>query len=354
MDQSPTPNLGLMHAPSSPARESAVSAGDIEALETGDLDNSRNPFGQLIGDRYVDGKAPLGDQSPADFYASKSVPEILAYNFKQFGGLVKVVPIILSKDNCRIRDLGQLVARAHFWLNGFRGSQRVRKVTFHNRFVEVFFRCWHSNSRGVEIVASEKERADGQADLQFFVSQVQEFLQWAKVENEVGTGPKQLHLILAGVLDDAGAGECPAGSPAPAPAAVTGGGLPEKAAVTAEDAGREENRIPQVHAVKQNKGARAYTVRTNSPAANRAIEKMLWKFAKLVMQENTQRAGGHGGEAAAKGGPAAAEQSGVVPEESRQEDANTFFDQLDAMYDVHLTEGLSCPSNSERSTSKSS
>ena len=68
----------------------------------------------------------------------------------------------------RIRDLGQLLARAQFWLVGFRGSQKARQVPFHNRFVEVFFRCWHANKRGLVLTASEQSRADRKGNVEFF------------------------------------------------------------------------------------------------------------------------------------------------------------------------------------------
>ena len=106
----------------------------------------------------------------------------------------------------RIRDLGQLLARAQFWLVGFRGSQKARQVPFHNRFVEVFFRCWHANKRGLVLTASEQSRADGKGNVEFFVAQVRDFLRWAQAENQSSAGSAgkkiQFHLSLTGVLDD--------------------------------------------------------------------------------------------------------------------------------------------------------
>jgi hypothetical protein len=130
--------------------------------------------------------------------STKCVSELLAYNFKQFGGLIKVVPLIFADVNCTLKDLGQLVARAHFWLSGLRGRDRARQASFHNRFVESFFRCWYHNSRGLGIVAARKDREAAQADCDFFVAQVSELMRIAENDITSSQGP----MYLVSVLDD--------------------------------------------------------------------------------------------------------------------------------------------------------
>jgi hypothetical protein len=212
--------------------------------------------------------------------------------------------------------------------------------------VEVFFRCWHTNSRGVEIVAAEHQRPDGKADIEFFVAQVQEFLQWAEAENESGSGPKQLHLILAGVLDDVGAEGRPARPTGPAQENAATSGI------------REDDEVIQVHKEKPTRGERVYRERKNSPATNRDIEKCLLKHCLLVMKEDKREKGSPPGRTRApgtEGKPTSlpAGNSGAVSAEPSDDlataeggkapdyDASSFFEQLDALYDVHLKKGAS-------------
>lgn len=135
--------------------------------------------------------------------ADKSVPEVLASNFKQFGGLIKSVPRIFAHADCRTRDLGQLLARAHFWLRGMKGRDRARRSTFHNRFVEVFFRCWNDNNRGMDILASEKGTDPAyMADALFLLSQVEDLLAWAGNSPTFSADPELPSLTLSSIQCD--------------------------------------------------------------------------------------------------------------------------------------------------------
>lgn len=135
--------------------------------------------------------------------SQKCVSELLAYNFKQFGGLIKVVPLVFADANCTLKDLGQLVARAHFWLSGLKGRDKGRQTTFHNRFMESFFRCWYQNSRGLSIVSSAKSRMDKQEECDFFVAQVTELLRIAdNGGSNTESAPAQGPQYLVSILDD--------------------------------------------------------------------------------------------------------------------------------------------------------
>jgi hypothetical protein len=141
------------------------------------------------------------EEKAGDFFGNRCVSELLAYNFKQFGGLIKVVPRIFADDECKIRDLGQLIARGYFWLFGLRGKEKARKATLHNRFVEVFVRCWHEKWRGQAMLDIEKNREGGLADIDFLISQIEQLLQWAEVQNEaIHDVDSKLHLYLASTL----------------------------------------------------------------------------------------------------------------------------------------------------------
>jgi hypothetical protein len=139
--------------------------------------------------------------SGTDFCRMQGVRELLAYNFKQFGGLIKVVPRIFADEECRVRDLGQLVARAHFWLIGLRGKDRIRRTTLHNRFVEVFIRSWYERRRGEAILNHEGGKQDAPEDFDFLISKVTQFVEWAEGQNRgIQDDDAKLHLSLTSTL----------------------------------------------------------------------------------------------------------------------------------------------------------
>jgi hypothetical protein len=137
-----------------------------------------------------------------------SAGELLVYNYKQFGGLVRIVPRIFADPYCTVRDLGQLIVRAHSWLKGLRGKEKEKKQSFHNRFVEVFLRCWHANGRGQGIFASEEEDEKALESCRQFRAHVLEYLRWTEAQNEIQEhGLASLHTSIGNVLYDVDAAE---------------------------------------------------------------------------------------------------------------------------------------------------
>jgi hypothetical protein len=133
----------------------------------------------------------------------RDVSELLAYNFKQFGGLIRIVPLVFGSATCMLRDLGQLVARAHYWLSGLRGKQKARQTALQNRFMETFFRNWYQNSRGPSIVAATNLRADAQRECDFFVMQVAELLRIGRNSDSTADSvTAEVPLYLVSVLAD--------------------------------------------------------------------------------------------------------------------------------------------------------
>jgi hypothetical protein len=96
--------------------------------------------------------------------------------------------------------------------------------------VETVGRCWHERRRGEAILDKERDRGEaGSADIEFLVTQIRQFIQWAEEQNQgIHDIDSFYHLSLTGVLQATIGAKSDIGYSAATPPERDGWGIPKR------------------------------------------------------------------------------------------------------------------------------